>query len=121
MLVAADQAFFVLHTALIVFNCIGWAWEATRPWQLATLAATAFSWFVLGARYGWGYCVCTDWHFAVRRRLGYLDPDDSYLQLLARHWFGWTLDLGTANLIAGTVFATILIATATVWLRSSRR
>jgi len=33
----------------------------------ASLLLTAFSWFVLGIWYGWGYCVCTDWHYMVLR------------------------------------------------------
>ena len=54
--------FFVFHTAWIAFNCVGWIWRRTRPWQLATVSLTALSWFGLGVWYGWGYCPCTDWH-----------------------------------------------------------
>ena len=74
--------FFVFHTALTLFNCIGWMFAATRKGHLVTLALTAFSWFVLGIWYGWGYCVCTDWHWAVRRKLGYHDVSRSYIHFL---------------------------------------
>ena len=73
--------FFVFHTAWIAFNCVGWIWRRTRPWQLATVSLTALSWFGLGVWYGWGYCPCTDWHWQVRARLGHQDPP-SYIQLL---------------------------------------
>src|SRR5262249_8135894 len=63
MLDVLDKAFLVFHTALVLFNMFGWAWRRTRVLHLVTLGATAFSWFVLGAFYGWGYCLCTDWHF----------------------------------------------------------
>ena len=71
---ALNVAFFVFHTAWIGFNCIGWAFQRTRRWHLATVAVTAFSWFVLGIRFGWGYCPFTDWHWHIRERLGYQDP-----------------------------------------------
>jgi hypothetical protein len=81
------------------------------------LSLTAASWFVLGASYGWGYCICTDWHFQVRERLGYNESYTSYLQLLAAEWFGLKLDSQTADWIAGTAFALIVLATAATWLR----
>lgn len=112
-----DQAFFVGHTLLILFNVVGWAWPATRVAHLVALGLTAFSWFVLGAWYGWGYCLCTDWHFRIRRELGYVDPESSYVQLLARHWFDVDMSLGTANSVAGVVFVGILIATVATWVR----
>lgn len=43
---------------------------------------TAFSWFVLGIWYGWGYCFCTDWHWDVREALGYHDRSNSYIHFL---------------------------------------
>src|SRR5438876_984610 len=117
MLVLLDQGFFVLHSLLIAFNTVGWAWWRTRLLHLLTMGATAFSWFVLGAYHGWGYCLCTDWHFQVRRQLGYADPESSYVQLLATHWFGVTLSPAAADWIAGGVFAFIVVATTVVWVR----
>lgn len=76
--------FFVFHTCLILFNVTGWAWKRTRPWNLAMLLLTAASWFLIGLRYGTGYCVCTDLHFRVRAALGIHETADNYLQLLAR-------------------------------------
>ena len=75
--------FFCFHTALIFFNTFGWIFCKTRKWNLITLLLTAFSWFVLGIWYGWGYCFCTDWHWSVRRHLGYTDKENSYTQFLA--------------------------------------
>ncbi|MEO5906489.1 MAG: DUF2784 family protein, partial [Saprospiraceae bacterium] len=61
-----DYFFFFFHTSLILFNCFGWIFPKLRRWNLITLLLTAFSWFVLGIWFGLGYCVCTDWHWAVR-------------------------------------------------------
>jgi hypothetical protein len=74
--------FFFFHTTFTLFNLLGWAFKKTRPWNLLTLTLTAFSWFVLGIWHGWGYCLCTDWHWDVRRALGYHDTSHSYIHFL---------------------------------------
>lgn len=74
--------FFAFHTCLILFNVFGWVFRKTRKWNLLTLLLTAFSWFVLGIWYGWGYCFCTDWHWQVRQHLGYNNDPNSYITLL---------------------------------------
>ena len=61
---------------------VGWIFASTRRWNLVTLTLTAVSWFVLGIWYGWGYCLCTDWHWQVRRNLGYHDESNSYIHFL---------------------------------------
>jgi hypothetical protein len=115
-LVLLDNAFFVFHTLLIAFNLTGWAFRSTRVWHAAAMGATAFSWFVLGAFYGWGYCFCTHWHFLVRRQLGYHDQATNYIQLLADR-VGLSLTAAQSERIAWTVFAFILVAMAVVWTR----
>ena len=74
--------FFVFHTVFTVFNMVGWIFPKTRKLHLITISLTAFSWFVLGIWYGWGYCFCTDWHWDVREKLGYEDHSSSYIHFL---------------------------------------
>jgi Protein of Unknown function (DUF2784) len=74
--------FFIFHTVFTLFNMIGWAFAKTRKLHLVTLSLTAFSWFVLGIWYGWGYCFCTDWHWDIREKLGYEDRSNSYIHFL---------------------------------------
>jgi len=83
--------FFVFHSAWIGFNLLGWIWKATRRWNLVTLLLTGFSWFGLGLWYGFGYCPSTDWHWQVRRRLGFTDMPTSYIQFLLEKLTGWAL------------------------------
>jgi hypothetical protein len=120
MLAFLDIAFFVFHTGLMGFNLVGWMWRRTRVAHLIALSLTAFSWFVLGAFYGWGYCFCTDWHFRVREQLGYADPDTNYVQLLVNKLFGASITAETADWIALAGFVAIVIATAVVWWRDWR-
>ncbi len=74
--------FFMFHTAFILFVLFGWIWKKARKIHLAALFLTAISWFGLGIFYGLGYCFCTDWHWNVRYRLGYVDMPRSYINLL---------------------------------------
>jgi hypothetical protein len=74
--------FFVFHTAFTLFNITGWMFPQTRKLHLITISLTAFSWFILGIWYGWGYCFCTDWHWTVRKILGYHDESNSYIHFL---------------------------------------
>ena len=82
--------FLIFHTLLIVFNCFGWAWKQTRKWNLITLAVTAFSWLIMGLWKGVGYCICTDWHWQVRKALGQTTTESSYLDYLVKALTGWT-------------------------------
>lgn len=74
--------FIAFHTAFTLFNIVGWIFPGTRKLHLITMLLTAGSWFVLGIWYGWGYCVCTDWHWQVREAIGIHDRSDSYIHFL---------------------------------------
>lgn len=77
-----DVFFFAFHTVLILFNVFGWLVPRWRMANFITLSLTAFSWFILGIWYGWGYCFCTDWHWQVRESLGYENSSSSYIHFL---------------------------------------
>ena len=99
-----DIFFLVFHTLLILFNLFGWIWTKTRRLNLVTLALTALSWFGLGIFYGWGYCPSTDWHWAVRRKLGDTDLPRSYISFLVEEWTGWLPPTDLVNIVTLTLF-----------------
>lgn len=110
MLPLLNIIFFVLHTAFTLFNLFGWLWPGTRKWHLLTLGITYASWFGLGIWYGWGYCPCTDWHWAVRAKLGYHDSANNYIEFLLETLTG--LSIATHHmetwLVAAMVILTLL-------------
>jgi hypothetical protein len=112
LLLALDILFFVLHTALILFNMFGWAFEKTRKWHLLSLGLTFASWFVMGYWCGWGYCLCTDWHQQVRAARGIVDYETNYIQLLARVAAGMDWSVSFAESLALTTMAAIVLCTA---------
>ena len=96
--------FFLFHSILMVFNCFGWIWKKTRKWNLVTLLLTAGSWFILGIWYGWGYCLCTDWHWQVREHLGYHDQSVSYVHFLVLKLSGINFDIKLVDKVTVIVF-----------------
>jgi hypothetical protein len=106
--------FFVFHTLLTLFNITGWLFRTTRKWNLVTLVLTAFSWFVLGIWYGWGYCLCTDWHWRVREQLGYHDQQNSYIHFLLIKLTGINFN---SNLVdSATLIIFLLSLILSIWL-----
>ncbi len=77
-----DIAFFVFHTALVLFVLFGWTWKRTHRAHLVTIVVVTFSWTVLGIWYGLGFCPCTEWHWQVRAKLGHTNMPTSYLKFL---------------------------------------
>lgn len=106
--------FFVFHTLFTLFNITGWLFHKTRKLHLITLLLTAFSWFVLGIWYGWGYCVCTDWHWNVRARLGYHDQQNSYIHFLLHKLTGIKFNEKLVDTVTLIVFLVSFVLS--IWL-----
>ena len=107
-----DKFFFVFHSTLIALILFGWAWKKTRLVNLAIILLTAFSWFILGIWYGYGYCPSTDWHWQVRAELGIRDMPSSYTKFLVDSFTGWdvkqkTVDTFTLILLIGALTASL--------------
>jgi len=113
--------FFVFHTLIILFNSFGWIFRSTRKWNLVLLLLTAFSWFGLGIWYGLGYCPFTDWHWQVRRHLGFHDQTDSYVHFLILKITG--IDFPIHNVEQATLLVFLLSLTLSIILnlRDRRR
>lgn len=118
MLQFLDAFFIVFHTALILFNLLGWVIKKTRKANFITLLLTLFSWTVLGIWYGMGYCPCTDWHWQVRRELGHYDMPASYIKFLLDYFTG--LDINPALVDAGTVAGLAIALIASIYTNFNR-
>lgn len=102
-----DVLFVVLHTSLVGFNMLGWAWRGTRRLHLLTIGATLLFWFGAGAAYGWGYCPLTDWHWDVKRALGETGLPASWIKyhLDALTGIDWNAALVDAVVMGGALVA----------------
>lgn len=111
--------FFVFHSLFTLFNITGWMFRATRKWNLITLLLTAFSWFILGIWYGWGYCVCTDWHWNARAHLGYHDQQSSYIHFLLLKLTGIHFNEDLVDKVTIIVF--LISLALSIWLNVKDR
>ena len=113
--------FFVFHTLFTLFNIVGWMFRRTRKLHLITLSLTAFSWFILGIWYGWGYCFCTHWHWDIREKLGFEDRSHSYIHFLILKLTG--ADLNPKLVELGTLIVFLASFALSIWLniRDRRR
>lgn len=108
-----DALFVVVHTALVTFNMLGWAWRRTRRLHLFTIGATLLSWFGLGVVYGWGYCPLTDWHWDVKRALGETALPASWVKYYADRVTGldWS-PVVVDGLVIGSALAALSLSVA---------
>lgn len=111
MLKFLDILLTLVHFVLITFNLFGWIWQKTRKAHLVTVAATAFSWFVLGFWFGWGYCPFTHWQWEVKQRLGETDLPNSFIKYYADRISGKNIDPAVVDRGTAIVFATIVLIT----------
>ena len=116
-----DIAFLVGHSALIVFNLLGWTFRKTRRLNLLSILLTVASWLILAPWYGLGYCPCTDWHWQVKRALGQTGLPNNYMTYLCDTWTGIAITDDFAERLAWTTLAPALVISLVLNLRDLRR
>jgi len=107
------------HFALIGFNLFAWIWPATRKAHLITVAATAFSWFILGIWFGWGYCPITHWEWNVKERLGETNLPNSFIKYYADKISGKDIDPSVID--TTTLFVFLVVIAITVYVNFFNR
>lgn len=76
---------------------------------MVSVGLTVFSWLVMGAWYGLGYCALTDWHWQIKRELGETHLPNSFLVYLFNDIMGLSLGLGFINMGAGASLAVVVL------------
>lgn len=99
-----DWFFILFHSAWTLFNITGWAFRLTRRVHLLTTGLTAFSWVACGYFYGWGYCLCTDWHWRVREMLGKDNSSYSFIHYAIKGITGFNPDPQAVDILVLSVF-----------------
>ena len=116
-----DIFFLVFHSSVILFNVFGWIWKKTRPYNLTLLLLTAASWFILGIWYGWGYCICTDWHWDILRKMGKSGMPSSYIKYLLQRIFDMDISADLVNLATVVIFFIVLVISVILNIRDYKR
>lgn len=121
MYILLDKFFFVFHSSLIIFNLFGWIWKKTRLANLVVLLSTAFSWFILGIWYGYGFCPSTEWHWQVRVKLGLYDMPSSYIEFLIESLTGLDVSRKFVDIFALIFLILALLASILTNVRDWRK
>lgn len=121
MLSLLNKFFFVFHSGVILFILFGWAWKKTRLANLVIILLTAFSWFVLGIWYGYGYCPSTDWHWRVRAKLGLWDLPASYTKFLVDSFTGGDISQKIVDICTLILLVSALALSLTLNIRDWKR
>jgi len=117
-----DLFFLVFHLILVIFVLTGWIWKRTRTLHLAIVLLTLASWFILGLKYGIGYCPLTDWHFQVLRNLGETNLPNSYISYIIARFTGMTVSHRLVDIVtAGAAFGALGASLMIMFLKSSRK
>ncbi|TMI96301.1 MAG: DUF2784 domain-containing protein [Bacteroidetes bacterium] len=111
MLKFLDILLTLTHFAIIGFNLFGWIWRKTRKAHLIVVAATAFSWFVLGIWFGWGYCPITHWQWQVKEKLGETNLPNSFIKYYADKISGKDIDPSIVDTTTLVVFLVVICIT----------
>jgi len=104
-----DILLTLTHFVLIGFNLFGWIWPKTRKVHLITVAVTAFSWFILGIWFGWGYCPITDWQWKIKERLGETNLPDSFIKYYADKITGKNIGPSIVDITTLIVFLLVIV------------
>jgi hypothetical protein len=121
MLVLLNKFFFIFHSCMIVFILFGWAWRKARLVNLFIILLTAFSWFILGIWYGYGYCPSTDWHWRVRSELGIRDLPESYTKFLVDSFTGGDVSQGLVDRATLVLLLSALAISLTLNIKGWRK
>lgn len=116
-----DWFFILFHSAWTLFNITGWAFRCTRKIHLVTIGLTAFSWFVCGYFYGWGYCLCTDWHWRVREMLGKDNSSYSFIHYAIKEITGLNPDPHIIDILVLSVFLMTAVSSIFLNMRDFRK
>lgn len=116
-----DILLYAVHLLVIGFNLLGWIWPKTRPWHLWCVGLTAFSWFVLGLWYGFGYCFVTDWQWEVKEQLGQTGLPASFVEHFLNGVLGFSLSTTLVNWLTGGLFVLAALLSLILYVRDRRR
>jgi hypothetical protein len=111
MLKFLDIVLTLAHVAIIGFNLLGWIWQKTRKAHLVVVAATAFSWFILGIWFGWGYCPITQWQWNVKQQLGETNLPNSFIKYYTDKITGRDINASLVDVVTLITFLVVIVLT----------
>jgi hypothetical protein len=104
-----DVLLTIVHLSIILFNLFGWIPKAARRAHFICILLTAASWFLLGIRFGIGYCPFTDWQWQVKEKLGERNLPNNFIEYVAEKLSGRNFDSGFVDSVTAIGFALAVV------------
>jgi len=101
--------FHLIHLSLIFFFLFGWLFEKMQLPHFILSLLILFSWFGLGAFFGFGYCLVTDIQWKIKRRLKQEPPTEFYMKYIIDKVTGLDTNPTFINGMTTYIFFGILI------------
>ena len=122
MIHMADIALHALHLAVIIICIFGWIPARFRRAHLALMSGIGACWFLLGLRFGLGYCPLTDWHWRIKRQLGETALPNSYIKYCWDQLSSSPITLPAANTLTfAAFFVALFISLYLNWAARDRK
>jgi hypothetical protein len=121
MLKFLDILLYTIHVLVILGNTFLWIWKKTRRIHLVIILTTAFSWFVMGIWYGWGYCFLTDWEWDIKRQLGETNLPHSFVHYWVNISMGLNISASVLDALTLGVFIIALVLSIIMNWRDRKR
>ena len=99
-----DLFFTFFHIFIITINLFAWVNPKLYFLHFFTTCLTAFSWFILGIFYGWGYCFLTDWHWHIKKQLGETKIPNDFISYILNRMFELNINEKIIYYSTGIVF-----------------
>lgn len=107
--------FHLVHSSIVLFAITGWILPITRPYHFAMCILITLSWYGLGRYYYPGYCILTDYHFRILRKMG-IDPhSQSYIHYLSGKLTPWNIPADVLDRWVVFLFFSAFACSAILW------
>ena len=109
-----DILMHMSHIFLMLFILFAWFVSRWRVAHILVSLLTGLSWMLFVQSKGFGYCVLTDLHWQILRKLGETNLPETYLQYLYERLTGLSLQKRTGFIITLSCLSFSLILSTTL-------
>jgi hypothetical protein len=114
-----DILMHMSHIFLMLFILFAWFSSRLRVPHIIVSIITGLSWMLFVQSKGFGYCVLTDIHWQILRKLGETNLPETYLQYLYEKLTGLSLQKKTGYIITLSMLLTSLILSTALFFRKN--
>ena len=100
----------VFHVLIILACLLGWVFPCAQRAHLILMGVVVGCWFLLGLKYGIGYCPLTDWNWQVKEQLGEIAQPHSFIKYIWDKIFLTPISPKAVDLLTFIAFFIALIA-----------